>query len=192
MNRKKDLYLLSEQYTKVCESAIDPMHAEWAKAAQWYFKKYGQLPGKSVRFNRRGGPFGVTYEVAQDQNNEDAKDASAVNMEPGGVLEIQPDGQHPDAPAKDENAEDLSAQLDPETGEAEDWRQQLYRAIETHAEEFLGSVYELGYTGEAGERDIEYLVNRINTAIIDGGDQETANALRVLISDQISNGAMDM
>jgi hypothetical protein len=85
-------------------------------------------------------------------------------------------------------------QVDPEqfTGEAEDWRQQLYRAIETHAEEFLGSVYELGYTGEAGERDIEYLVNKINTAIIDGGDKETANALRVLISDQISNGTMDM
>lgn len=33
-------------------------------------------------------------------------DASAVNMGPGGVLEVQPDGQYPEPPAKDENAED--------------------------------------------------------------------------------------
>lgn len=32
-------------------------------------------------------------------------DASAVNMGPGGVLEVQPDGQYPEPPAKDENAE---------------------------------------------------------------------------------------
>jgi hypothetical protein len=32
-------------------------------------------------------------------------DASTANMGPGGVLEVQPDGQYPEPPAKDENAE---------------------------------------------------------------------------------------
>lgn len=32
-------------------------------------------------------------------------DASAANMGPGGVLEVQPDGQYPEPPAKDENGE---------------------------------------------------------------------------------------
>ncbi len=64
MNRKKDLYLLSEMYAKVNE--------------------------------------GMRVVEAPAQG-----DASAVNMEPGGVLEIQPDGQHPDAPAKDESSENM-------------------------------------------------------------------------------------
>jgi hypothetical protein len=32
-------------------------------------------------------------------------DASAANMGPGGVIEVQPDGKYPDMPKKDENAE---------------------------------------------------------------------------------------
>jgi len=47
----------------------------------------------------------------QQINSEDQGDASAVNMGPGDVLEVQPDGQHPDAPARDENAEDQQSSL---------------------------------------------------------------------------------
>jgi hypothetical protein len=32
-------------------------------------------------------------------------DASAANMGPGGVIEVQPDGKYPDMPKNDENAE---------------------------------------------------------------------------------------
>jgi len=191
MSRKGDLLILSEQYAKVYENVIDPMNAEWAKAAQWYFKKYGELPSKSMRFARVGSPFGNRYEVVQDQNSEDKGDASAINMEPGGVLEVQPDGKYPDMPKKDENAEDLSAQLDPETGEAEDWRQQSYRTITHHAKKFLNYAYELGYSGEAGERDIEYLVKELN-GLIDTSPQETADAWRTLLSWQIETGSADM
>jgi hypothetical protein len=118
-------------------------------------------------------------------------DASAANMGPGGVIEVQPDGKYPDMPKKDENAEDLSAQLDPKTGEAEDWKKISYRTITHHAKEFLNYAYELGYSGEAGERDIEYLVKELN-GLIDTSPQETADAWRTLLSWQIETGSADM
>ena len=128
--------------------------------------------------------------VYENTNNVPEGDASAANMGPGGVLEVQPDGQYPDPPAKDENAEDLSAQLDPKTGEAEDWRQHSYRVIEAHAQKFLDAVYSLGYSGEAGERDTEYLVEKLNE-MIDTSPQETADAWRVLVDWQIKTGDGD-
>lgn len=87
--------------------------------------------------------------------------------------------------------EDLSAQLDPNTGEAEDWRQQSYRAIVHHAKEFLNAAYSLGYSGEAGERDTEHLVKELNK-LIDTSPEETANAWRTLVSWQIETGSADM
>lgn len=48
--------------------------------------------------------------VYENTNNVPEGDASAVNMGPNGVLEIQPDGQHPEAPAKGENAEGIDDQ----------------------------------------------------------------------------------
>ena len=89
------------------------------------------------------------------------------------------------------NEEDLSAQLDPKTGEAEDWRQQSYRAIVHHAKQFLNAAYELGYSGEAGERDTEYLVKALNE-LIDTSPAETAAAWRTLVSWQIETGSADM
>jgi hypothetical protein len=89
------------------------------------------------------------------------------------------------------NSEDLSAQLDPKTGEAEDWRQQSYRVIEAHAQKFLDAVYSLGYSGEAGERDTEYLVEKLNE-MIDTSPKETADAWRVLVDWQIKTGSADM
>lgn len=43
--------------------------------------------------------------IYESTNNVPEGDASAINMGPGGVLEVQPDGQYPEPPAKDENAE---------------------------------------------------------------------------------------
>lgn len=87
--------------------------------------------------------------------------------------------------------EDLSAQLDPKTGEAEDWRQQSYRAIVHHARKFLDAVYSLGYSGEAGERDTAYLTKALNE-LIDTSPKETADAWRVLVDWQIETGSADM
>lgn len=56
MNRKRDLYLLSEAYSKINESEVHP------------------------------------------------DDTVTPNEGPGGVLEIQPDGQHPQPPKQEEDA----------------------------------------------------------------------------------------
>jgi hypothetical protein len=112
MNRKRDLYLLSEAYTKVNEGM--------------------RVVG--------------TGTVQPD-------DTVTPNEGPGGVLEIQPDGQHPEPPKQDENAEGGGG---PQEGE--DWRAHMTRNIVAKGSEFLRSVYELGYTGEAGDADINEVV----------------------------------
>ena len=107
MSRKKDLYLLSEAYSKVNENT----------------------------------------------NNVHPDDTVTPNEGPGGVLEIQPDGQHPQPPKKDENAEEGGGPR-----EDEDWKAHMTRNIVHKGSEFLRSVYELGKTGEAGDADINEVV----------------------------------
>jgi hypothetical protein len=87
--------------------------------------------------------------------------------------------------------EDLSPQLDSDTGEPEDWRQHSYRVIEAHAQKFLDAVYSLGRSGETGERDTEYLVKKLNE-LIDTSPKETADAWRVLVDWQRVTGDNDM
>lgn len=112
-------------------------------------------------------------------------DASAINMGPGGVIEVQPDGQYPDAPAKDENAEQHMA-----PGSGEDWRTKMTYDIIDKGNEFLRSVYKLGYTGEAGDSDINEIVALLAQEV--EADDRLKQALDAVVGHMVAAGHADM
>lgn len=138
MNRKRDLYLLSEAYSKVNENTNSPVHPD---------------------------------------------DTVTPNEGPGGVLEIQPDGQHPQPPKKDENAEGGGPQ------EGEDWRAHMTRNIVHKGSEFLRGVYELGYTGEAGEADINEIVEQLASEA--EADDRLKQAIEAVVTHMVNAGQAD-
>lgn len=115
-----------------------------------------------------------------------AGDASAANMGPGGVIEVQPDGQYPEGEAPKQN-------VDAEEGggprEDEDWRAHMTRNIVAKGADFLRAVYELGYTGEAGENDINEIVGLLTQEA--EGDDRLKQALDAVVGHMVNAGHAD-
>lgn len=111
-------------------------------------------------------------------------DASAANMGPGGVIEVQPDGQYPDPPAKDENAEEGGGPR-----EGEDWRTHMTRNIVAKGSDFLRAVYELGYTGEASDADINEVVELLAQEA--EADERLKQALDAVVTHMVNAGHAD-
>ena len=81
---------------------------------------------------------------------------------------------------------ELSPQLDPETGEAEDWKPWMTRNIVKKGSDFLRGVYELGYTGEAGDSDINEIVAQLaQEAEV---DERLQRALDAVVTHMVKHG----
>ena len=88
----------------------------------------------------------------------------------------------------DETTE-LSPQLDPKTGEAEDWNSHMTRNIVKKGSDFLRSVYELGYTGEAGEEDLNEIVALLAREV--EADDRLQKALDAVVTHMVNAGQAD-
>jgi hypothetical protein len=87
--------------------------------------------------------------VYENTNNAPEGDASAINMGPGGVLEIQPDGQHPNPPAQDVDSE--------ESPEHENKMLKVARQLEPMANELFNIGSRIS-TGNATQGDGDLLI----------------------------------
>lgn len=81
-------------------------------------------------------------------------------------------------------------QLDPKTGEAEDWKPWMTRNIVKKGGDFLKAVYELGYTGEAGDADINEVVALLAQEV--DADDRLKNALDAVVTHMVNAGHADM
>ena len=86
--------------------------------------------------------------------------------------------------------EELSPQLDSKTGEAEDWKVFMTRNIVKKGSDFLRAVYELGYTGEAGEQDINEVVALLAQEV--EADDRLKKALDDVVTHTVNAGHADM
>lgn len=84
---------------------------------------------------------------------------------------------------------ELSPQLDPKTGEGEDWRPWMTRNIVKSGSDFLRKVYELGYTGEAGESDINEIVAQLAQEV--EADDRLQKALDAVVTHMVNAGQAD-
>lgn len=85
--------------------------------------------------------------------------------------------------------ENLSPQLDQETGEGEDWKVWMTRNIVKSGSDFLRKVYELGYTGEAGESDINEIVAQLAQEA--EADERLKKALDAVVTHMVNAGQAD-
>lgn len=84
---------------------------------------------------------------------------------------------------------DLGPQLDSKTGEAEDWKSHMTRNIVKSGSDFLRKVYELGYTGEAGEADINEIVAQLAQEV--EADDRLHKALDAVVGHMVAAGHAD-
>ena len=89
----------------------------------------------------------------------------------------------------EEHNEDMSAQLDTKTGEAEDWKPWMTRNIVKSGSDFLRKVYELGYTGEAGDKDINEIVALLAQEV--EADERLKKALDAVVGYMVAAGHAD-
>lgn len=113
---------------------------------------------------------------------------------PGGNIELIPgkDGRyyHPEPPKQGENAENLVNPDEPGgPQEGEDWKAHMTRNIVHKGSEFLRGVYELGYTGEAGEADINEIVEQLASEA--EADDRLKRALEEVITYMVNAGQAD-
>lgn len=84
---------------------------------------------------------------------------------------------------------ELGPQLDPKTGEGEDWKPWMTRNIVKSGSDFLRKVYELGYTGEAGDSDINEIVALLAQEV--EADDRLKNALDAVVTHMVNAGQAD-
>jgi len=85
---------------------------------------------------------------------------------------------------------DMSPQLDAKTGESEDWKPWMTRNIVKSGSDFLRKVYELGYTGEAGDADINEIVAQLAQEV--EADDRLQKALDAVVGYMVAAGHADM
>lgn len=85
--------------------------------------------------------------------------------------------------------DETGPQLDPKTGEAEGWKPWMTRNIVKKGADFLRSVYELGYTGEAGDNDINEVVALLAQEA--EADDRLKKALEAVIIHMVNAGQAD-
>lgn len=148
MSRKKDLYLLSEAYTRVNENTNNVHPDDTVTPNQ----------GPDGNLGLQQGSDGKYY-YPQDPNN-------------------------PDNNKQQENAEEGGGPK-----EGEDWRTHMTRNIVRKGSEFLRGVYELGYTGEAGEADINEIVDQLASEA--EADERLKQALDAVVTHMVNAGQAD-
>ena len=89
----------------------------------------------------------------------------------------------------EEHNEDMSAQLDTKTGEAEDWKPWMTRNIVKSGSDFLRKVYELGYTGEAGDSDVNEIVDQLCREV--EADDRVRTAIDAVVTHMVNAGHAD-
>lgn len=89
-----------------------------------------------------------------------------------------------------DESNELSPQLDPKTGEAEDWKVTITRDIVESGSDFLKNLYQLGYTGEAGETDINEIVAILAQEV--EADERLKKALDAVVGYMVAAGHADM
>ena len=88
-----------------------------------------------------------------------------------------------------ENVNELSPQLDPKTGDAEHWKSHMTRNIVKSGSDFLRRVYELGYTGEAGDADVNEVVELLAQEV--EADERLKKALDAVVTHMVNAGHAD-
>lgn len=136
------------------------------------------------------------YETYRQANIilENNDDTVTPNEKPGGVLELQPasDGKyyHPGDPNNpDNNKQQIDAEGPGGPEEGEDWRSHMTRNIVAKGSDFLRAVYELGYTGEAGDADVNEVVELLAQEA--EADERLKQALDAVITHMVNAGHAD-
>ena len=83
----------------------------------------------------------------------------------------------------------LSPQLNSKTGESESWKASMTRDIIETGSDFLKNLYQLGYTGEAGDSDINEIVAQLAQEV--EADDRLKKALEAVIGHMVAAGHAD-
>lgn len=83
-----------------------------------------------------------------------------------------------------------SPQLDLKKEEAESWNVSITRDIVESGSDFLKHLYQLGYTGEAGEADINEIVAQLAQEV--EADERLKKALEAVVVHMVNAGQANM
>ena len=86
--------------------------------------------------------------------------------------------------------EELNPQLNSKTEESESWKVSMTRDIIETGSDFLKNLYQLGYTGEAGEQDLNEIVALLAQEV--EADDRLKKALDAVVTHMVNAGHADM
>jgi hypothetical protein len=81
-------------------------------------------------------------------------------------------------------------QLDSKTGGAESWKVSITRDIVESGSDFLKNIYQLGYTGEAGEADVNEIIAQLAQEV--EADDRLKKALEAVVVHMVNAGRANM
>lgn len=84
----------------------------------------------------------------------------------------------------------LSSQLNSKTKESENWKVSMTHDIIETGSDFLKNLYQLGYTGEAGDSDINEIVAILAQEV--EADDRLHKALDAVVTHMVNAGHADM